>query len=166
MGEAGRPEGAVKRAADAAPQPAPTPALRVRRVVGSVFSWFHPDEADLAGESYRNLLEARLSQALSDLKTAKEQGDPARVEAEKGAVFVIATGLATFGDLDRAIVALDHLPDSRRIQPLAGTLPGFLPLPPDLDPKRDPVAAAGWLRAHRAWLRWVPDSHFALEAEG
>jgi hypothetical protein len=112
------------------------------------------------------LLEDRLVQALSDLKTAAERGSSAGLQAENGAVFVLAAGLATYGDLDRAILALEHLPDDRYIRPLAGSLPGFLPLPPDLDPVRDPAAAAEWLRTHRKRLRWVPESHFELEAGG
>ena len=76
---------------------------------------------------------------------------------------VAAGGTATYGDLDRAILALDHVPDDHYIRPLAGTLPGFLPLPPELDPVRDPAAAAEWLRDSSARLRWVPGSHFELE---
>lgn len=141
-------------------------ALWVRRIMGSPFTWFKPADPAREESEYRAFLESRLPQALDDLKAATENGSPASVQAGKGAVFVVAAGLATYGDLDRAILALDHVPDDHYIRPLAGTLPGFLPLPPELDPVRDPAAAAEWLRTHRARLRWVPGSHFELEVAG
>ena len=98
------------------------------------------------------------------MRAAEALGDPARIRAEQGAVFVIATGLGTFGDLDRVILALDHLPEDRYVRPLAGSLRGFLPLPPELDPVRDALAVAAWLRVNRRRLRWVPESHFELVA--
>ncbi len=150
----------------AATDPSPPPAMGVRQVMRSPFRWFRPKEPAREEEEFRALLEDRLVQALSDLKTAAERGSSAGLQAENGAVFVLAAGLATYGDLDRAILALEHLPDDRYIRPLAGSLPGFLPLPPDLDPVRDPAAAAEWLRTHRKRLRWVPESHFELEAGG
>ena len=145
-------------------EPDGSPALRVRRIMRSPFGWFQPRDPNCEQAEYRAFLEERLLVARSGLRAAEALGDPARIRAEQGAVFVIATGLGTFGDLDRVILALDHLPGDRYVRPLAGSLRGFLPLPPELDPVRDASAVAAWLRVNRTRLRWVPESHFELVA--
>lgn len=139
-----------------------TPALRVRRLLRAPFDWFQPRDPGCEQVEYRAFLEQHLLAAQRDLSAAEALGDPARVRAEQGAVFVIAAGLGTFGDLDRVILALDHLPGPRYVRQLAGSLRGLLPLPPELDPVRDAAEVATWLRAQRTRLRWIAESHFEL----
>ncbi len=133
-----------------------TPALQVRTRFRSAFFWL-PDGMERDDpKRYRAFLRERLASARDELASA----DTGNVEAARGAVFVIATGLSTYGELELAALGLDHVPTRGLVRQLAGSLRGFLPLPANVDPVRDPLSAASWVRANGSQLRWVPDSHF------
>lgn len=138
-----------------------TPALQVRTRFRSAFYWL-PERMELDEPSrYRAFLRDRLDGARDDLARAlagKHDGSP---EAARSAVFVIATGLSTYGDLENAQLGLENVPTRGLVRELAGALRGFLPLPANVNPVRDPIGAARWLEDSRENLVWIPDSHFA-----
>lgn len=136
-----------------------TPALRVRARFRAAFFGL-PEGMELEDpKRYRAFLQERLEYALVDLARAGSRN--ASTEAARTAVFVIATGLSTFGELRYVELGLEHVPTRGLVRRLAASLREFLPLPANIDPERDPSAAAVWLRRNRASLKWVPDSHYA-----
>lgn len=138
-----------------------TPALQVRTRFRSAFYGL-PERMELDQPNrYRAFLRDRLSDARDDLARALAGKHDGSSEAARGTVFVIATGLSTFGDLESAHLGLENVPARGLVRELAGTLRGFLPLPATVDPVRDPSSAANWLKDNRERLVWVPGSHFA-----
>ena len=137
-----------------------TPALQVRTRFRSAFFGL-PDGMEVADpKRYRAFLDAQLKSAREELAKSESGRGQTSPDAVRGAVFVIATGLSTFGQLEFAELGLQHMPTRGLVRRLAGSLHGFLPLPANIDPVRDPTAAAAWIRANRSRLRWVPESHY------
>ena len=138
-----------------------SPALQVRTRFRSAFYWL-PEQMELnEPKRYRAFLRERLAGARDDLARTLAGRDDASPEAARSAVFVIATGLSTYGELGLAQLGLEHVPSRGLVRELAGSLRGFLPFPANVDPVRDSMGAADWLRSHRDELVWVPGSHFA-----
>lgn len=138
-----------------------TPALQVRTRFRSAFYWL-PERIELdEPKRYRSFLRDRLDGARDDLARTLAGKHDSSPEAARSAVFVIATGLSTYGDLESAQLGLENVPTRGLVRELAGVLRGFLPLPANVDPVRDPIGAASWLGDNRKNLVWIPGSHFA-----
>lgn len=69
-------------------------------------------------------------------------------------LFVLATGLLTFGRLDVAEDILDCIPSSGSVRRLTLALKAMLPLPEDLDPMKESDLVREWVRANAQNLKW------------
>ena len=110
-------------------------------------------DRDLA---FRTYLEQHYSNAKKELSRLVARGAPSsEVQSVRLALFVFAAGLLPYGRLDVAEDIVMGTPEGRaNMRGLAWSIKALMPLPPELDPFKNPVGTLKWLQDNRDNLTW------------
>ncbi|MGK7888727.1 MAG: hypothetical protein AB4042_05290, partial [Leptolyngbyaceae cyanobacterium] len=111
-----------------------------------------PSPAEEKLEAYLDALYVRQQQRLEQHR--KAQASPAMMDTDTFGMFVIASGLFTFGRLEMVPDILDNMPNSGEVRRLALVITALLPLPEAIEPLTDAQAVMDWVEDYRAQLMW------------
>ena len=114
-----------------------------------------PSNATAELEEYFQNLYIQQQQRVTELRARNAQ--QSAIETQKLGVFILASGLFTFGRLELADVILDNTPHPKGdVVYLTSVLKALLPIPQELDPLQNPDTVKAWIKAHQHQLQWNP----------
>jgi hypothetical protein len=129
-----------------------------RRAVRESVRNYQPAPGTSGDRDFHDYLRRTYAESVGEMRRAQAAGKSPPPGSSTG-LFVLACGLFTFGELDKATEVLEHLPGTGGIRKLALALPALLPLPSEADVLGAPDPVRQWLANNGQRLSW-------REAEG
>lgn len=129
--------------------------MQYRQMVRALIRDYTQDASVEPDENFKLYLQTNHAQYSADLMSMERNGETGnRVQAIRNGLFVLASGLFVYGELDKADDMLAYLPSSGGVRQLALALPALLPLTIDFYVWDDVDAVRSWLEQHRLQLQW------------
>lgn len=131
------------------------PCTHYRQMVRAVSRNYTEDASAEPNGNFKLYLQSKHAQYSADLMSMERNGEIGnRVEAIQNGLYILASGLFAYGELDKADDMLAYLPSSGGIRQLALALPALLPLSIDFHVWDDVDAVRSWLEQNRLQLQW------------
>lgn len=131
------------------------PCKHYRQMVRGFSRDYTQDASSEPDENFKLYLQTKHAQYSADLMSIKRNGEISNsVEAIQNGLFVLASGLFAYGELDKADDMLAYLPSSGGVRQLALALPALLPLAIDFHVWDDVETVRSWLEQNRLQLQW------------
>jgi hypothetical protein len=91
---------------------------------------------------------------LSKEELANYETEESTRSAIRNGIFVCATGMLTYGQIEVVPDVLNNIPESGNARRLANVVSLLFPLPDELHPLTHPTAVVTWVENHKHKLHW------------